>query len=153
MHGGWCWRDVRQHLSAAGHEVSAPTLTGQGERRQALTPEVGVATHVTDLTELAYFEDLSDGHLVLHSYAGVLAGPVAKRAAGRLASVTYLAAFITQPGQCLLDVEPPEVAQRYRERFWMASPGSAPDVRRRRSPSGSGPPPRRAHCDRTRRAS
>jgi hypothetical protein len=40
---------------------------------------------------------------------------VAERAAGRLASVTYLAAFIAAPGQCLLDVEPPAVARRYRE--------------------------------------
>ena len=58
---------------------------------------------------------LSDIHLVLHSYAGVLAGPVAERAAGRLASVTYLAAFIAAPGQSLLDAEPPEVGQRYRD--------------------------------------
>ncbi len=115
MHGGWCWREVRQRMSASGHEVYAPTLTGQGERRQGLTPEVGISHHVTDLAELAYFEDLSDIHLVLHSYAGVLAGPVAERAAGRLASVTYLAAFIAAPGQSLLDAEPPEVAQRYRD--------------------------------------
>ena len=115
MHGGWCWREVRQRLSGNGHEVYAPTLTGQGDRRQQLTPEVGVATHVTDLTELLWFADLRDVHLVLHSYAGILAGPVAERAAGRLASVTYLAAFLVRPGQCLLDVEPPDVARRYRD--------------------------------------
>jgi pimeloyl-ACP methyl ester carboxylesterase len=115
MHGGWCWRDVRRRLWASGHEVYAPTLTGQGDRRRALTPGVGIATHVGDLTELLWFEDLHDVHLVLHSYAGVLAGPVAQQAPGRLASVTYLGAFIAQPGQCLLDVEPPDVARRYRE--------------------------------------
>ena len=115
MHGGWCWREVRRRLTAAGHEVYTPTLTGQGERRQGLTPETGVATHVTDLTELSFFEDLSDVHLVLHSYAGVLAGPVAQQLAGRLATVVYLAAFLVQPGQCLLDVEPPDVARHYRE--------------------------------------
>jgi pimeloyl-ACP methyl ester carboxylesterase len=115
MHGGWCWREVRQRLSGNGHEVYAPTLTGQGDRRQGLTPEVGIAAHVADLAELIWFEDLRDVHLVLHSYAGVLAGPVAEQAAGRLASVTFLAAFIARPGQCLLDVEPPDVARRYRE--------------------------------------
>lgn len=115
MHGGWCWRAVRERLAASGHEVYAPTLTGQGDRRQALTPEVRVATHVADLTELLWFEDLSDVHLVLHSYAGVLAGPVAQAASGQLASVIYLGAFIVTPGQCLLDVEPPDVARRYRE--------------------------------------
>jgi pimeloyl-ACP methyl ester carboxylesterase len=115
MHGGWCWREVRQRLSGNGHEVYAPTLTGQGDRRQGLTPQVGIAAHVADLTELLWFEDLRDVHLVLHSYAGILAGPVAEHAAGRLASVTYLAAFIARPGQCLLDLEPPDVARRYRE--------------------------------------
>lgn len=115
MHGGWCWRDVRRRLCASGHEVYAPTLTGQGDRRQGLTPGVGIATHVSDLAELVWFEDLHDVQLVLHSYAGVLAGPVAQLAPGRLVSVTYLAAFIASPGQCLLDVEPPEVARRYRE--------------------------------------
>jgi hypothetical protein len=52
---------------------------------------------------------------VLHSYAGILAGPVAERVAGGLASVTFLGAFIAQPGQSLLDVEPAAVAQRYRQ--------------------------------------
>ena len=93
-HGGWCWREVRQRLSAGGHEVYAPTLAGQGDRRRGLTPQLGIADHVADLTELFWFENLRDVHLVLHSYAGVLAGPVAERAAGGLASVTFLAAFI-----------------------------------------------------------
>lgn len=115
MHGGWCWRDVRRRLCGRGHEVYAPTLTGQGDRRQGLTSRVGITTHVTDISDLLWFEDLSDVHLVLHSYAGVLAGPVAERAADRLASVTYMAAFIALPGQNLLDVEPAEVARGYRE--------------------------------------
>jgi pimeloyl-ACP methyl ester carboxylesterase len=114
MHGAWCWRDVRARLRAAGHDVFTPTLTGQGERRHQLTPEVGVATHVDDLVELLWFEDLRDVHLVLHSYAGVLAGPVAERTGERLASIIYLAAFLTRPGECLLDVEPESTATRYR---------------------------------------
>jgi pimeloyl-ACP methyl ester carboxylesterase len=114
MHGGWCWREVSVRLSGRGHVVHAPTLTGQGDRRGALTREVGVSTHVADLCELLWFEDLRDVHLVLHSYAGVLAGPVAERAGDRLSSVVYLGAFVTAPGECLLDVEPPETAERYR---------------------------------------
>jgi len=115
MHGGWCWRDVRLRLQSRGHEVYAPTLTGQGERRQSLSPLVGVSTHVADITELLWFEDLTEVHLVLHSYAGVLAGPVAEREGHRLASVVYLGAFVTAPGQSLLDVEPEQVAARYRK--------------------------------------
>jgi len=115
MHGGWCWREVARLLSRQGHEVYTPTLTAQGDRRQGLAPNVSVTTHVTDVTDLLWFEDLRDVHLVLHSYAGVLAGPVAQRAAGRLSSVTYLAAFVAEPGESLADVEPPQVARHYRE--------------------------------------
>lgn len=115
MHGGWCWCDVRARLAAAGHSVHTPTLTGQGDRRHLLTPEVGVGTHVRDLVDLLWFEDLDDVVLGLHSYAGVLAGPVVEQAAGRVAAVVYLGAFVTRPGECLLDVEPPAVAQRYRD--------------------------------------
>ena len=103
--------------------VHCPTLTGQGDRRSGLTPEIGIETHVRDLDELLWFEDLSDVHLVLHSYAGVLAGPLAERAEQRLASVVYLGAFVTGPGQSLLDVEPPEVAERYRRQVAEAGEG------------------------------
>ena len=44
-----------------------------------------------------------------------MAGPIAAAARDRLASVIYLGAFITRSGECLLDVEPPTTAQRYRE--------------------------------------
>jgi pimeloyl-ACP methyl ester carboxylesterase len=114
MHGGWCWRGVQRRLTQRGHDAYRPTLTGQGDRRSSLTPDVGVVTHVADLEELLWFEDLSEVHLVLHSYAGILAGPLAEHIGERLASVVYLGAFVTAPGQSLLDVEPPEVAERYR---------------------------------------
>jgi pimeloyl-ACP methyl ester carboxylesterase len=115
MHGGWCWRQVARLLTSQGHEVYSPTLSAQGDRRQALGPDIGVATHVTDLADLLWFEDLRDVHLVLHSYAGILAGPVADRAAGRLAAITFIGAFLAAPGESLLDVEPAEVARKYRE--------------------------------------
>ena len=114
MHGGWCWSRVRRLLEDGGHDVHRPTLTGQGDRRAALTPEIGLATHVRDIEDLLWFEDLSEVHLVLHSYAGILAGPLAERAEGRLASIVHLGAFVTASGQSLLDVEPPETAARYR---------------------------------------
>ena len=33
-HGGWCWRRVADRLTAKGHYVVAPTLSGVGERSQ-----------------------------------------------------------------------------------------------------------------------
>jgi pimeloyl-ACP methyl ester carboxylesterase len=115
MHGGWCWRDVRRGLEHSGHVVHTPTLTGQGDRRHLLGRDIGVGTHVTDLIELIEFEDLTDVTLVLHSYAGVLAGPVVERATRRIRQIVHLGAFLVDPGECLLDVEPPETASRYRE--------------------------------------
>jgi pimeloyl-ACP methyl ester carboxylesterase len=114
MHGGWCWRHVRTLLAGRGHDVLTPTLTGQGDRRRSASADIGVLTHVDDVVDTLWFEDLRDVHLVLHSYAGVLAGPVVERSEGRVRSVTYLGAFVAAPGQCLLDVEPPAVAARYR---------------------------------------
>ena len=115
MHGGWCWNRVRRQLTGLGHEVFTPTLTGLGDRRQSLTPAVGVETHIIDLTDLLYFEDLWEVHLVLHSYGGVMAGPVVERVVDRISSVTFLGAFVVEDGQSLLDVEPPEVKARYQE--------------------------------------
>lgn len=76
---------------------------------------MGRGTHVSDVIALLEFEDLTDVHLVLRSYAGVLAGPVAEVAPRRLAAIFYLGAFLASPGECLLDVEPAASADRYRE--------------------------------------
>lgn len=115
MHGAWCWRDVEPLLRAAGHGVSTLALTGQGERAHLLTPEVGVETHIEDIVAVAEFADLEEVILVLHSYSGILAGPLAQRLGDRLRAVIAAGAFLVDPGQSLLDVEPPEVAQRYRD--------------------------------------
>lgn len=115
MHGGWAWGPVRRILAAEGHDLIAPTLAGQGERSSELTRAVGVETHVEDVLKSLWFEDATDSVLVLHSYAGVLAGPIAERAGERLAGVVLAGGFYARPGQSLLDVEPPETAARYRE--------------------------------------
>ncbi len=122
MHGGWCWRDVRRRLAQRGHDVFCPTLAGQGDRRSGLTADVGVDTHIADLEELLWFEDLSEVHLVLHSYAGILAGPLAgaRRSADGVRCVP----------RCLRDGTGPEPPRR------RAAVGggalSAPGGRRRR---------------------
>ncbi len=105
MLGGWCWRDVTHRLLARGHEVFTPTLTGQGERQHLLTADVGVATHARDVLQVLDFEDLHQAHLVLHGYSGILAGPIAG-GTDRLASVTYLGAYMAGPGESLRDVAP-----------------------------------------------
>lgn len=115
MHGGWCWRAVESRLRAAGHEAHAPTLTGCGDRAHLATPAVGVGTHVDDVLAVLRMEQVHDAVLVLHSYSGVLAGPVADAAGHRLSRVVAMGAFLADPGEALADVEPPASVQRYRE--------------------------------------
>jgi dienelactone hydrolase len=44
-HGGWCWQRVVDRLTAKGHRVFAPTLTGLGERSHLLNESVNLTTH------------------------------------------------------------------------------------------------------------
>src|SRR6516225_5720026 len=41
-HGSWCWARVRRLLTAAGHQVFTPTLTGVGERSHLLSRDIGL---------------------------------------------------------------------------------------------------------------
>ncbi len=99
--GGWCWRDVVDLLQARGHTVECPTLTGMGERRH-LQPR-SIETHVDDLDLMFQYQDLHQVHLVLHGYAGALAGPLAAHS-NRIASVIYLSGAVVLPGE-----PPPEI--------------------------------------------
>jgi pimeloyl-ACP methyl ester carboxylesterase len=114
-HGGWCWRDVAARLRAAGHHVWAPTLTGLGERAHLLTPDVDLTLHVRDVLAVLEYEDLRGVILVGHSYGGMVITGVADRAAGRLAHLVFLDAFVPDGGQALFDVLPPERREMYRE--------------------------------------
>jgi hypothetical protein len=65
--GGWCWIRVRQILQQAGHEVFTPSLTGLGERKHLLSPEVGLEIHIQEIVNLLEFEDLREVVLAGHS--------------------------------------------------------------------------------------
>jgi pimeloyl-ACP methyl ester carboxylesterase len=112
-HGGWSWRLVADRLAAAGHRVLTPTLTGLGERSHLLSRQVGLATHVADVTAVLRFEDLHDVVLVGHSYAGMVITGVAARDPGRIARLVYYDAFLPDDGQCALDLLPPHISQHF----------------------------------------
>jgi hypothetical protein len=59
-HGGWCYPKVARLLHKAGHEVFSPTLTGLGERRHLLSPDVDLEMHIADVVGVLTFEDLHD---------------------------------------------------------------------------------------------
>jgi pimeloyl-ACP methyl ester carboxylesterase len=115
-HGGWCWRKLTPLLTAAGHTVLAPTLTGLGDRCHLAAPEVGLSTHVQDVVQLLEFEDLRGVLLVAHSYGGMVVAGVAGAAPRRLAQLIYLDAYVPADGQAMTDLVPPERLDGMRQR-------------------------------------
>lgn len=104
FYGGYCWRRVARALRAAGHDVYTPTLTGLGERAHLLSRDVGLDTHIQDITGVITCEDLGSVILVGHSYAGMVIGGVAERIPDRLAHLVYLDAHIAEDGKCDMEV-------------------------------------------------
>ena len=100
--GGWAYRRVDSLLTAAGHRVYRPTLTGLGERVHLGTPEVGLTTHVTDVVNVLLFEDLRDVVLVGHSYGGMVITGVADRVPERVRHLVYLDALLPEDGESLV---------------------------------------------------
>ena len=72
-------------LRAAGHTVFTPTLTGLGERPHLANPDVTLETHVQDVANVLFYEDLRNVILAGHSYGGMVITGVAGRAADRIA--------------------------------------------------------------------
>jgi pimeloyl-ACP methyl ester carboxylesterase len=101
--GGWSWNRVAPLLRAAGHEVWTPTLTGLGDRVHLATPDVNLDTHITDVVNLLFYEDLHAVTLVGYSYAGAVIAGAAEQAPERLAQVVYGDADVLEDGQSLYD--------------------------------------------------
>src|SRR5690606_39113125 len=93
-HGGWCWSRVVRLLTAAGHRVFAPSLSGLADRAHLFGPQIGLATHVEDIVRLVEFEGLDDFVLVGHSYAGSVITGVGDRLRERVSHYVYLDAVV-----------------------------------------------------------
>ena len=108
VHGAWGgshgWRNVRPLLQQAGHTVFTPSLTGLGERAHLATPQVNLSTHILDVCNAIWYEDLTDIILVGHSYGGMVVTGVADRMPGRIQHLVYLDAFLPTDGQSLYDL-------------------------------------------------
>lgn len=127
--GGWVWRDVARLLRAEGFDVTTPTMSGLGERRHQLGPDIGLSTHVEDIVSHIEMEDLSDVTLVGWSYGGMVANGVLTRIKDRIRTLVYFDAFDPKDGESLADlvnaqplrdtalagqpVPPPDLAQRW----------------------------------------
>jgi pimeloyl-ACP methyl ester carboxylesterase len=113
--GGWCWSPVARRLRAAGHDVFAPTLTGQGERAHLFSLEVGLDTHVRDVVGVLELEECADVVLVGHGYGGVVITAAAEEVPSRLGNLVYVDAFVPVDGRSTFDLLPPDVRQSLRQ--------------------------------------
>jgi pimeloyl-ACP methyl ester carboxylesterase len=107
-HGSWCWARVRRALSAQGHQVFTPTLTGVGERSHLLSCDIDLQVHVDDVANLIRWEELDEVILCGHSYGGCVVSGAADAVPDRIAAVVYLDAFLLDEGEGLHDILPDE---------------------------------------------
>ncbi len=102
--GGWEWKKVGEFLTADGHTVYRPTLTGLGERVHLSSPDINLETHINDVVNLILYEDLHDIVLVGHSYGGMVITGVMDRVPERIRHVVFLDAAVPDDGMSLYDL-------------------------------------------------
>jgi len=112
-HGGWCWRRVADRLTANGHHVFRPTLTGVGERSHLLNPDIDLDTQITDVVNVMKWEGLTDVVLCGHSYGGFVISGVAEKMESAISSIVYVDAFLPDDGMALIDYVGSEQRQRH----------------------------------------
>ena len=101
--GGWQWKKVDLLLSADGHKVYRPTLTGLGERVHLASPDITLTTHITDIVNFILWENLHDVVLVGHSYGGMVVTGVMDRVPDRIRQVIFIDAVVPNDGESMND--------------------------------------------------
>lgn len=104
--GSWAFKEVDSLMTAHGHLVYRPSLTGQGERVHLASPDITLTTHINDVVNTILFEDLSDIVLVGHSYGGMVITGVADRVPERIRKLVYLDAFLPTDGESVVTAIP-----------------------------------------------
>lgn len=108
VHGAWRgsfgFRHVRRALQRAGHEASAPCLTGLGERAHLASPQISLSTHVHDVVNHILYEDLDDLVLLGYSYGGAVVTACLDHVHERVRELVYLDAFVPLDGQSVADL-------------------------------------------------
>jgi len=99
--GGWQWKKVDALLTADGHTVYRPTLTGLGERVHLASPDISLTTHITDIVNVILWENLHDVVLVGHSYGGMVITGVMDRVPDRIRRVIFVDAVVPNDGESL----------------------------------------------------
>ena len=103
--GGWQWRRTANALRLRGHEVYTPTLAGMGDRAHLLLDPASLtlSTHIEDVVQLLYFEDLDNVIVVGWSYGGAVVDGVADRVPERLRLVVNIDGEVAEEGRTLIE--------------------------------------------------
>lgn len=107
--GGWQWQAAGTILEQAGHRVYRPSLTGMGDRVHLASPDITLDTHVQDVVNLLYYEQLENVILLGYSYSGMVISGVAEQVPERIGRLVYLDAYYPDDGQSLADLLDPGV--------------------------------------------
>jgi pimeloyl-ACP methyl ester carboxylesterase len=100
--GAWCWEPLIGPLEAAGHTVETLDLPGSGDDSTPLA-EVTLGAYA-DRVCAVLGERPEPAVVVANSMGGMAATQAAVRCPGRVASIIYVAAFLPQDGESLLDL-------------------------------------------------
>jgi pimeloyl-ACP methyl ester carboxylesterase len=102
MGGAWCWERVIPGLEAAGHSAVAIDLPGQGSDTTPLQ-EITLYRYADAVCDAL---DRLDGPVLLtgHSMGGMVITQAASRRPGKLVGLIYVAAFLPQPGESLVEI-------------------------------------------------
>lgn len=131
MTGGTSWKKVRKLLERKNH-VLTPTLTGLAERRHLSHPNIDLETHIQDILNTIYYEELEDIVLVGHSYGGMVITAVADRIPEKIKRLVYVAAILPMSGESMFDAVGPEISaflnnSAQKGNGWEVSPGMPED--------------------------
>ena len=105
--GGWVWKQVATRLRAQGHLVYTPTMDGCAERGHQIRPGITMASHVKELVDFLFFEDLQEVILVGTSASGLTISLVADLARERIRHLVYIEALLPLPGEKFTDLLTP----------------------------------------------
>jgi pimeloyl-ACP methyl ester carboxylesterase len=114
-HGGWCWRFLVPLLRGEGYDAYTPTLTGLGASSHLAheLKRISLDTHIKDITNMLFYEDLREVVLVGHSYGGMVITGVAAKESQRLAHLVYLDAYLPFEGENEVALWPSVQKERY----------------------------------------
>lgn len=100
--GAWCWEPLTKELEARGHTVETLDLPGSGDDRTPAS-EVSLDLYADRVCALLS-ERPERAVLVPNSMGGMVATQAAARYPDQVAGIVYVAAFLPQDGQSLLEL-------------------------------------------------